>query len=54
VFYIDGRRIGMAEVSPFVATGTIVGVGEHSLFVSAYGMAGNSTESGRVAIVFIP
>ncbi|MGD2251504.1 MAG: hypothetical protein PVF70_01170 [Anaerolineales bacterium] len=54
VTHMDGRRTGMAEKSPFVATWSMVGVGEHSLFVRAYDLAGNNTESGSVSIEAIP
>jgi membrane carboxypeptidase/penicillin-binding protein len=53
-YYVDGRRIEVIEAPPFTAAWTITGGREHTLFVRAYDLAGNSTQSETVTIEVIP
>ena len=53
-FYVDGRRIKVVNAPPYAAAWTITGVGEHTLSVRAYDLAGNSTQSESVVIDIVP
>ncbi len=53
-FYVDGRRIRVIDAPPYSAAWLIANVGEHTLFVRAYDLAGNSTRSDGVTIEVVP
>jgi membrane carboxypeptidase/penicillin-binding protein len=53
-FYVDGRRFRVVDALPYSASWTIANVGEHTLFVRVYDLAGNSTQSDGVTIVVVP